>query len=1161
MLRLKRASAGSGKTFQLAKTYIKMLLTYKKENDPRQLRNEATIHDALKGIMAVTFTVKATAEMKQRIVEKLADLAQADNKSGDELKNIDYLGELEKDLNTNRFEIARLSRKALRTLLLHFSDFKVQTIDSFFQSILHTFAYEASLVDDFNMEIDTDYIATVGLDTTLNELSVDSSRGDSETLHWLRKMMSRSIGSKKWNVFTREAGESYLYGQLIQEAGNLEKEDYQQIREELENYFNHLDRPFREIVKEVEEANYSGWEALHDARYKAAEELKQILDKAGLESKDLYSRNGSKLEMSLSEFDRDNLRVPKTPVAKSEKLASGYSLSGNGLKEIKNRIKRDPDTNSSILHEIDGAYDAWMEAANQYYNQYEARRKALHTWNAYREILPKLMLVLEIARQKDAYLRSTNSLQISETNRILKEIIGGEDTPFVYERMGSRLNHYLIDEFQDTSRMQWDNLLPLLLESDGNGHDNLIIGDAKQSIYRFRNADYRLIQTIGNMTGTGGFNKVVDYTTEKEPEDRSKENTNFRSKQSVVEMNNAIFSSIVDLKRVAKKNMGTPLFNPSIVEIYNDCVQALPGKKEGEEPPRGYVEINLIPGPDKTEENEAEKSGTLSLAIAGFRDLPERIMELKRRGYGYGDIGILVKTHKVGQAAMKALTLYNELHKDAPIPVISEENLLVASAFSVKMVIHALEIVADGYRSGVKKSAVAANPIDEDALFELLKSLQTLALPSVVEAILEKFVPEDRRMADSYFITAFLDAVLDYSSTHTGDIGSFLKWWQQKSKKLSINSPEDSEGVRLHTIHQAKGLEYKCVIIPYGAFSFFPGNEQTEWRWVRPENDILKKELLPPFLPVETSTALRDTLHESIRDTYEEEFALDELNKMYVGFTRAVNELYVYMPTGKTVSDHRGADAIRRLLEGDAEGKALSMLDGNELKIEELPDGGITIRYGTPLTTKEIKTEKEAEKLKSLSGLKAKKVLATYRINSGKGMIKFREDNKLRKSPVHTGTDEDDIDPRAEGTLKHRIMQMIETPEDLDKAMREMKVGGLISKRQLEEWRKELHEAIEGVAEYGWFAPDLTVLNERPIMANGENTRPDRIVVTPENDAIVIDYKFGEEESGHKTQVAEYSDLLIKSGAFRNVSAYLWYLTKKMVVPVIINGKSCQNIN
>lgn len=1164
MLRLKRASAGSGKTYELAKTYIKLLLTYKTGKETRELRNRYSLRDSLSAIMAVTFTVKATAEMKERIIEKLSELAQADTADEEKLKEISYLKEFEEDLGLERNKIAELARSALKEVLLHYSDFKVQTIDSFFQNILHTFAFEASLDENFNMELDSDFVSSVGLDSALDEISekpADPS-GANETLFWLRQLMGDKVGSYGWNVFTRKSDEMQLYALLVKQAKNLEKENFQDIYDKLKIYFDSLDRPFSEVVEEVDQANMAKWEALHEKQREAAKALRDVLYGFGFQNSDLFNKHGSKLELSLKDFQGSNLTEPPKRVECGQNK-KGFSLKGDTLKALKKMAKEDPSRYDSMVSAIDAAYADWMEAGNVYADEWEKDEVAINTWQFYKEMLPKLMIVLEIGRRKNEYLRVTNTLHISETNNIISRIIDGDDTPFVYERMGSILNHFLIDEFQDTSRMQWQNLRPLLLNSDSEYHDNLIIGDAKQSIYRFRNADYHLIQ---NLSKDSGFEEIVEYTTEYKPEASDVTTTNFRSQPRIVRMNNFLFSNLTNLNKVDKDGSPVPLFNNDVKDIYKDSIQKIPSDKIKNEPATGggYVEFIFTKPLDAEEKKEYDDVNGTSEAEAGFRELPGLILSLRKKGYKFRDIGILVKSHIQGKVVVQVINKHNSdpANKDNLINLISQENLLVSSALSVELIIYALRLIHEGFldRSKEKSHLPAPSediclPINEDELLAHIHSLNSLSLTSIVEAIIEKFLPPARRDVEAPFIAAFQDAILDYSSTRGSDIGSFLKWWKSKSNSLSITSPENEDGVKLQTIHSSKGLEHKCVIIPYANFNFEPTRLHMEWRWETPDSRIKKSNLLPPFIPLETVEQLGKTFHKNVRDKYLEDYVLDELNKMYVALTRARHELYVYFPVSKNGGYSKSGDIVCNMLrELKGEGNPLFP---DILKIDDSDPDRIGISYGEVPGERQVSLLKEIEEKKNSRDIADDIKLSTYNVSSDRSVIVFKEDHEILKTNYYTGEDEE-LNPRAEGTLKHHVMQMINTEKDLDKALLKLKVTGLISKDEMEKWRTQLGEAIRREAHRGWFSPDVKVINERPLlyMKEGERMtcRPDRIVVDRNNDAVVIDYKFGDrnekENAGYRRQVARYMDRLRESGQFNSIKGYLWYVSDNIVEEV-----------
>lgn len=1154
MLRLKRASAGSGKTYELAKTFIKLLLTIKPGGKRRQLRNEAQIRDGLNGIMAVTFTVKATAEMKQRIIEKLSDLGRADDIPDDRLKEIDYLEEFIQDLRTNKYEIARRARKALSVILLHYSDFKVQTIDSFFQSILHTFAYEASLDDNFNMEIDTDFITGVGLDSALNELAESGKDGEgADNLYWFKKEMNNYLAGKKWNIFTKRDSSNSLYSNLIADSKNLEKEEYQNVRESLLEYFEEHAADFRSIIEQVDDANNALWRTLHNDRRDAARKLLNVLEKYHLQPNDIFKKRGDLLEASLIEFDKNSIELPP-PEVNCGTSERGFSLSADG----KANLKQNAADKNAAIDAIDRAYEEWMGSSSTYHKAYKKNKAVYETWLLYRSMLPKLMIELMIAAKRDDYLKKTNSLHISDTSHIISQIIGDEEMPFVYERMGSRLNHYLVDEFQDTSRMQWSNLYLLLKETDDSGHDNLIIGDAKQSIYRFRNADYRLIDEVEKM-----FPKVVDFTTERKPKKDSGKTTNFRSKPRIVEFNNYIFSHIVSMNTTDPKGAVCPLFQPGVEQLYRDCIQTVRKpkfkKKEnlGVKPHQGYVEVKIFPPLTANAKEETESSGQISLAEHGLIELTDRIKDIRSRGFRLRDIAILVKTHEQGKAVVATINRYNAENPDEMIPIISEENLLVGSALSVKLIVHALEMIAGGLKTKVRPNEVLKEPVDPQQLFDMMKSLPSMSLDSIVESIIFNFVPLPHRNSEAPFIAAFQDAVIDYMASRNSDVGSFLNWWEQKSKKLCITSPDDSDGVRVQTIHQAKGLEYKCVIIPFANFRFEPAKVQKEWRWVKPHPSVAGSSLLPPFLPVETTQKLEETLHANVQKRYTEEFALDELNKMYVGFTRPKDELYVYVTSAGSQQKTSG-DSIARLLASEEYEKEVGENLNRKFKLESVPDGSVTVKYGTKTEKNQLRAE-EIEKAKADEEnhqnemeSSSEYVLETYNVNGDSKILKVKDANPLNEDLSSAEDDSRKNAAAAEGTMKHKVMQMVKTADDVDKALLKMKVGGKISEAEMKEWRIQLKEAIRKEEGRGWFDSASRIVNERPIMlSDGNILRPDRIIVMPGNNAILIDYKFGHVRDAYKKQVAEYAGILKESGEFNSIEAYLWYVAEGRVERIV----------
>lgn len=1138
MMHLKRASAGSGKTYALAKTFIRLLISYKKD-ERRVLRPAPEIREVLPSIMAVTFTNKATDEMKQRIVSNLSALARADKISDPEkLNDVDYLNDFMKEFNAEKDAIAEVARAALRALLLHYSDFKVSTIDSFFQGILHTFAYESDLEDAFNVEIDSDYISTMGLNAVLDTIASAKADGKTDPLGWFREIMDDKTGSSSWNIFQRSWGKNSGYSDIVKWAGELDKESFKTIRKSIEDYFDNLEVPFTTIVRDFEKANLSHWEEMHKKRQEIALELEDAYMALGYSPADGANSVGSLIEKLKKNLNYQDLCFNKKSVKiPPEKPGAAFKSGVQTTKIIKGNTRNldgFPKDDPRIM-EIDALY----RDLYSFNKQFSLEEKKIKTYFLYRKMLPFFVIILEVARRKKEYLEDTNSLAISETNTVLQKIIGGSDTPFIYERMGSILNHYLIDEFQDTSRMQWENFLPLLNDSDSRGKDNLIIGDAKQSIYRFRNADYRLIQN----DVPRAFPLLVPSAEDRE-KSREEENTNYRSHKKIVGFNNFLFNEIA-----SRESVDGISITPEIRDIYKDCVQHFPSKKKSD---LGYVELDLYQPLSSEDKENDDAEGFLSLAEPGLKSLPAKIKEIVSRGYSYDDIGILVRTNSQGNAVVQVISDYNALHPDDQIPMVSEESLLVKRAASIGIVIHALrKIVGRDDDKRVRKEKKWKDPVDRDELFAVLHDMKAMVLPAITESLLEKFVPEALRNKEAPFIAAFQDAVLDYTAVNPGDIGSFLRWWDRKADSLAITNPEEAEGVRIVTVHKSKGLEYKCVILPYADFHFTPSRVDKEWVWISPDESLLKAETLPPYIPLSTGKSLRESLHAAGDSEFNQALVLDALNAMYVAFTRARNELYVYAPLA---ASGRPGRILKEIFDKPDIDTSVPDLLTEAPVVEEDDNGNILITYGLPLSKEEVEEEirKKKEKEEKSRDIPAPKVmtLERYIVSPDRNHLVFSDGET---SPMELAdemdqeADSEENDPRSEGNLKHRILEEVIVEADLPKAVKKMRVKGLITRKEGDVWGELLKDALAEVRDYGWFDPENKVYNERSIIQYREKTqRPDRLIVRPDGTAVIIDYKFGKPKSEYREQVGRYLKSALGSGLFRSVKAYLWYVGEKV---------------
>lgn len=1134
MLDLQKASAGSGKTYTLARKFLEYMLV---TGNPPRLRRGKELEDALRHILAITFTNKATAEMKDRIVTRLADLA---NPALDPAKTT-YMADFENLTGQSADEIRAAAKDALFILLNNYSDFQVSTIDAFFQTILRTFAYEIGMNDSYDLELDSDFISRAAVDATLTD--INSANPDKAVAEWVKAMMNRSVSdsTKGWNIFAKSS--SGLYKDIVTAVSKMASEQFKKVRQELEQFYakhpNSLD-DFQRVDKEMMK-DLRG--AVRDAKA-YARALKKELKNQENTIKHIPGRIEKALAAKGVTFP-SSLTIPKKG---GEEAAFNATARKKGLTDSQQKFVALHDAFIGVLQD------------------WEAKLKEpkLKLWMLYRANMRMLPLMYAAARKSADMLAEQNVIDMAETNSILRRVIGDDDAPFIYERLGSRLDHFLIDEFQDTSSMQWDNLRPLVTESMSRGNGNLIIGDAKQSIYRFRNADPSLI----SQKVPQHFPRQVNERGESKAE-----NTNHRSLRTVVEFNNSAFHALA-----AHLDNGNTFFT----DLYANVAQ-YPANQDRE----GYVEIRCYEKGRMETGNDSEDS---DIPPKHFADVTALIADLHRRGYNYADIAVLVRTNQEGRQMINALVEHNKNNPDRPIEFVSEESLLIAGAESVKAIISVMRLIADGSideekaareeRAKVTNSwycktlslslfncrydqlalehpemstseimqLIGNDNADCSNLESLIRSVDSLALPALVEAVALQAVPQQRRVDEAPYIAAFQDLVLDYCQRYPSDILSFLQWWDAKGCEKSISSPEGVDAISIMTVHKAKGLEYQCVVIPKFDWKMTVSEMKTEWRWVKtvPESLELPQELaalIPPMLPVETKAAMAQTAHDAEYHEYVREVQMDMLNTSYVAFTRAVAELYIFIPSvADTLQTQYTANALlaklQELAHDDATDCAYPL--PHDLIPKDECSTGKPLRIGTPLDREAI--ARLGSKLRQSNG----DAIPEYYVRDPSGFLHFRDPESLR-------ADSTDPDPRSLGNRLHDIMSDVVTAADLDTAIRRRVINGTLTASEGEEAQRILAEKLSRPEVAEWFAPGLEVLTERTILTGpGRMERPDRIVVDADGNATVIDYKFGTERNDRRyaRQVAEYVTQLRRTGRYAAVAGRVWYVLLDHLLPV-----------
>ncbi|MCM1369987.1 MAG: UvrD-helicase domain-containing protein [Candidatus Amulumruptor caecigallinarius] len=1229
MIDLQRASAGSGKTFTLARQYIRFLISIKpeEENAPRRLRTVAELHDSAKHILAVTFTNKATGEMQSRIVEKLYELAYPKSTaSRDEAP--DYMFDFMEEFGVTAEDVSRVSQKALKVLLNNYSDFHVSTIDSFFQQVLRTFAYETNLNDSYHVELDTEFIARESIDSVLEQLDTAVARpgampdeGEADAAFWVQVLMDRAE-KNNWNMFRKHVAgknnfgpeEEQPYSALVKSVGRLENEEYKLIRGEVEDYFD-SDVDFKEIYRHMVRK--------YD---KPAADAFAHLKKC---ARDLYDHLIPDILSESTRTDVGALHVATSKII--GKPDDKYAAKWDTAVEIKKcfndeYFKKGTVRKFSSEHPemtivrpfaeaFAAAYDNWMGVVGS---------KEFLFWKIYKRNIPYLALFKNINKFRRDYLSENNAVELGETNMILRSVTGGEETPFIYERLGTRLNHFLIDEFQDTSKMQWENFYPLIRESISYNNDNLIIGDPKQSIYRFRNADHTLIQKKVPAQFKGFVNLLGDKVSE---------NTNWRSELRVVQFNNSIFRHLAEKASGESKPGDDEIARLDFRDLYSNVVQYPHNQKL-----RGYVELRKFIG--KKEDFNAWV----------LPQIPELVVSLHQRGYAWKDIAVLVSINADGDAVISEFMKHNLAAENAAprIPFVSEQSLKIGNSAAVKLVVNILESISRGAGAKINRNEatragegmckwrdIMANfryfsiknpglPLAErigrfvdsstevDTLSEMLQNIQSMAVPSLVETIIATFMSSELRKRDAVYLSAFQDAVLEYCDAYPSDIASFINWWNRKKESISISSPEGTDAVQVMTVHKSKGLEFKCVIIPFANWSLKDSDKKSEWRWVKPESSMFDGFTPPPYIPVNVNSDLKESPYRNLLFELYDLNKMDGLNAAYVAFTRAKKELYVFglaskkrenekkdiavVPSGIEMREERDKEHVLPLIFSQLEEmcKVFSESNGNfeseitgvnpkDIERTELPPAVVKIAVGTPADLEKEaeedmreKEEKAKEKAKNGEEAKAvgtgatgkedtpedlnrleiktdKKVLTDYRSVKMPSYLKFRQE--LLTHVVNADEyDEDDIDdPRAEGNLYHAILEQMITFEGLDESVKNLRVQGLMTRAEAEEKRKNLSKWLSNPRVKSWFDGSGNPIMERPILKKGEKFhRPDRVVEYPDGSAVVIDYKFGavRDDGKYDNQVKTYVRRLLKTGKYTGVTGYLWYVKEDKIMGV-----------
>jgi ATP-dependent exoDNAse (exonuclease V) beta subunit len=1039
------ASAGSGKTYTLVKDYLRILLS-------------SVQKDTYKQILAVTFTNKAVAEMKARIIENL-NVFSFDAAA----ENSPMFLDLAADLKLHPAQLQQRAKEVLKSILHNYAFFEVATIDKFTHSVIRTFAYDLKLPLNFEVELDTDALLNEAVDQLISKAGDDKLI--SEVL--IEYALEKADDDKSWDI----AFDLNKIAKLL--LNENEKPHLQRIKHKTLEDFSELKKGLLQKIKTTTETLESN-----------GKEVLALLTNAGLEFDDFLRKTLPNHFKKIADKDFN------------EKSLYGNKLADNLAEGNVYKKTLDPDKAATI--------DGLLPQLAEYYHTCKALVYELSFLkNFYKNATP-LSVLNAIQQELDSIKEEQNLLLISEFNTLISETIKDEPAPFIYERLGEKYKHYFIDEFQDTSEMQWENLIPLIsnkLQTEALGAQSgtlTIVGDAKQSIYRWRG---------GKAEQFIGLNKEVNpFFVEKDTKNLPK---NYRSYDEIINFNNTFFQHISQY-----------FHNEAFAEIYKEGSIQETNDKKG-----GVITFDFVEA--KTSEEE-------------FEIIPEKVIEkiqeLLQKGFDYKDICVLTRRKNEGIAIADVLSRQE-------IPIISSETLLIKRSREVQFIIDVLRLAIQPKNNEIKlhllnyiatdkhqisqthdflKTHVVLEP---EALFEALTDFDfdftyflQLSLYEAVEYCVRSF---QLTLESDAYLQFFLDFVLEYTQKKQLGFAGFLEHWEKKKNHISIMASGSENAVQIMTIHKSKGLEFPVVIFPFANTDIYKEVEPKLWYPINKEQFNGFEEA---YLNLNSTVKEYGEIGELLYEERQSQLELDNFNILYVACTRPVQQLHIIT---KKEMDSKGNERLQ----------TFSGLFINYLKAQEKwHDEQLEYTIGT--SDENLEKEENEEEIQTIQ--------QEVFISTAK------EDHNLHlmtKQGLLWDTSQEEAIEK--GNLIHDILAQIKYPSDVDFVLDEYISKGIIDEQQ----RKKLTESIDQVVNHpeivAYFHQDNTVYNEKDIISKtGKILRPDRIVVNPENETILIDYKTGMHNPVYVEQIYEYADTLAEMG-FVVTLKILLYINEEIIVKYV----------
>lgn len=1066
------ASAGSGKTYNLVKEYLKIILSSKK-------------NDAYRNILAITFTNKAVHEMKSRIVNNLSDFA----KDQPSAKTVSLITEISNDLaQLNKplsvLEIKSKAQQIIKHLIHNYAAFDISTIDKFTHRVIRAFALDLGLSASFEVSLDTDnllseavdsLIAQAGIDPVLTELMVDFT-------------MEKTDDDKSWDI----SNEILETGRLILNENN---------RLEIEQIHD-VSIPEFIAIKKLLSAKIKTLEAIN------VELAQKVFDFLNAHQVDLKSFSAQVFPKHLNsiltnQFNNKNKKFQSESDFKINKTAKDKALIESLLSQL-----------VLFMKEIYGNYE------KIFFNK------------AFLKNITPLSLLNSIGNELAKIQEEQNLLSISEFNAIIHRELQNQPAPFIYERLGEKYKHFFIDEFQDTSEMQWQNLIPLINNSIssedlmGERGSVMIVGDPKQSIYRWRGGKAEQFIELSN--DNSPLNNPFSNPSRKV----TQLDTNFRSFSEVIHFNNDFFKMMADeFQHLDYKNMYE---NNSFQKTNNHI--------------GGYVNITFI-NQDTTTENEPQDDESIDNEVLEKTDIYvletyHKIQKCLQNGFQYKDIAVLTRKKSYGILIANYLT-------EQQIPIISSETLLLDNAKEIQFILHLLkylknnddkdskskflQYLAQNSQSDMEIHDFMAKGMSFEteiefenwlASFNLNFSFELIRKKSLfetVETIITNLIYQNTLdNAENAYLQFFLDIVLEREVKNQSGISDFLIYWEKKAGQLSIPTPEGNNSVVIMTIHKSKGLEFPIVIFPFAVEDYNRTPKDKLWIEVPKESFGLSKVLIDNSSAVSNFGSIANQVYENKK----QESVLDNINILYVALTRAEEQLYIiteYLKPKEVKND-----------EGTFESEYKNNMASYFIKF--LDQKGFDTSNQT-----EFEFGKSIKLSNQQNNSKPNIPIPIVKENLDLKNIKISQ-----KSAMLWGTNREES--IAFGNVVHEILSFIKTAADIPFAIEKALNDGLLPVVQMEFVQNSIEQIVKHPKLSAYFNPQHIILNEKTIIGpNSQTLKPDRMEVTPTNKVLLLDYKTGSYDEKHLMQMNFYQQEIEKMG-YTLLHKSLVYIGNEIIV-------------